>query len=831
MGTTFVNHHIYQEGDAYGLVYALLLSRAKLGDPMRGLLWVDEGLYDDGIDPLLKKAVDYKRKVDGRLGYFSSFGLLDSELCIVRCRFEKDVDLVEFHEEPGSLLVIADKDFFNSNPRLLSRFLTTKENPIGGWLEEKEAALALKVDERSLEHAAAVLGISLSGRVSWSNAERLRGFLRVHSFYKEAALDVMEVGLVARRRQEFSDAVMKAFHGGKGQIAFAYIDASTNYVLSCVDKKGFAPVVSALRLEILNATSKFSQANEKFISTFVEDLELRKGGVREATPVLVLFWIRGAKPDEERAILADFGLGQERTSPGKPQHHTNFTLYKQVRQIVSDMAAELNAPIRFIPIGDELKEELGKLSAPISSRAMARGEDLSMGQNALEHTAMVLGISLYENLSSEDRTRIQSYLLHHYGISEKKSDEMLTLSYRKSPSSHNLIRFWEREPFKGQPMGAQINFLLNLSLRYPVIQIGMRSGSMERLMYLGVPTIYFDRTQSEDDLQNPVGATRIKQLCGFQGRSLQELMAYLIRLNASLDGGGRGTTKGFPLFFQIENRDTGFLRYSALQNTTVSRTIERIAGSETLSEYNSFKQALLQKKYLTSKLSELARSLLHLGGLVDEEEQKMRALVWFIVFAYPRYASRFPNTGITAKLKLFGKIGDTQKFFQQSSHKEKSLEQLKQAFRADKKVSKTAPESKVGDTIRVSDPSTYQGFEIVGEVTELTETHIKLKAKACYQTGTMILETTTQTKKLVGTTIDWPRAVQFKKGDRIRMANALFHPGVDVVGEVIDVDTSFVTLSIDKCYKASTTTNDVTGAKLIGKKVKWRRDRVVRKEG
>lgn len=830
MGTTFVNHHIYQEGDAYGLVYALLLSRANLGDPMRGLLWVDEGLYADGSDPLIKRAADYKRKVDGRLGYFSSFGLLDKELCIVRCRFEEDVDIVEIQAEPGSVLVIADKDFFNSNPRLLSRFLTTKENPVGGWLEEKEAALALKVDERSLELAAAALNISLSGRVSRSKAERLRGYIRAHSFYDEKDLDVMEAGLVARRRQEFSDAVLQAYHGGKGQIAFAYIDASTNYVLSCVDKKGFAPVVSALRKEILSATDTFTEANQKFISTFVEDLEHHKGGTQEAMPILVLFWIRGAKPDEERAILADFGLGKEKTSPGKPQHHTNFTLYKQVRQLVSEMAAELKAPIRFIPIGDELKEELGKLSIPISSRASAKGEELSMGQNALEHTATVLGISLDENLSSEDRTRIQAYLLHHYGISQQKSDELLTLSYRKRASSHNLIQFWDREPFKGRPMGAQINFLLNLSLRYPVIQIGMRSGSMERLMYLGVPTVYFDRTQSEDDLQDPVGATRIKQLCGFQGQSLQQLMAYLIRLNASLDGGGRGAIKGFPLFFQIENRDTGFLRYSSLQHTTVSRTIERIAGNETLVEYNRFKQTLLQKKYLATKLSEVSRSLLQLGGLVDEEEQKLRALVWFIVFAYPRYGSHFPNMSINPKRNLFGKVGDTQKFFQQSNHKDKSLEQLKQAFRADKKVPKTGPECKVGDSIRVSDPSTYQGFELFGEVTGLTETHIQLKVKACYQTGTTSVENTAQTKKLVGTTIDWPRAVQLETGDRIRMANALFHPGVDVVGDVVEVDDSFVTLDIAKCYKAGTTTDDVAGAKLIGKKVKWRRDRVLRKE-
>src|SRR4051812_41972749 len=63
-----INHHLYQEGDTYGLIYAIQLSRVltKIGDIDRvyGLFWINKDDYDS--DP------EYEKKIRRRIGYFSS---------------------------------------------------------------------------------------------------------------------------------------------------------------------------------------------------------------------------------------------------------------------------------------------------------------------------------------------------------------------------------------------------------------------------------------------------------------------------------------------------------------------------------------------------------------------------------------------------------------------------------------------------------------------------------------------------------------------------------------------------------------------------------------
>ncbi|RJS15428.1 hypothetical protein DRW03_33480 [Corallococcus sp. H22C18031201] len=73
-------------------------------------------------------------------------------------------------------------------------------------------------------------------------------------------------------------------------------------------------------------------------------------------------------------------------------------------------------------------------------------------------------------------------------------------------TEHNLINFWDREGlqwFKGPERRIRQLFLLWHLFRLlarrgiPLVQVGLRSGEMEKAAYLGVPTIYLEEAVSE----------------------------------------------------------------------------------------------------------------------------------------------------------------------------------------------------------------------------------------------------------------------------------------------------------------------------------------------
>lgn len=549
-----INHHLYQEGDAYGLIYALLLNMAQpVGEiELHALFYIDGDSYDTDAG--------YRAQVERRLGYFRSFDLLGRRVKLVFCRFHPDPHVFSLKVRvigPAAMEVVGNAGVFKRNPRKVSLALTEAENDVG------KEILTLRKD------------------VFEEDAEKfVRGLNQLFS----AELQL---------RSQFGGV-------GGGQvdsIKFRYISYSTDYILRCTNVVGFEHVSGTLIGAVLGATSTYTPGNERFLQAFMERLLKRKlGSTAEPaqTPLIILFWIRGAKESEQQAIGGD-----RSKSVGKPQHHTNHTLYKQVRALAGMLGETLRRKVLFVPIGDELKET---------------------------------------------------------GFREE-------FNFKKQAKDYNLIEFFRREGFAGKPMGAQMNFLTLMAMRYPVVQVGMRSGSMERLMYLGVPTVYFDRTRVEEGLPPLVGATRIRQLCGLQGTSALELKDYLLQLTDYL-GKEQPWKKGFPYFFHIENRDTGFLRYS-MHQTSLDRAVETLISTRrapdgtpyTRSGFNLIK-SLAMKSHLRDLSLELRQWLLTLGGLENTEAERLALILWFIDQTYPNYVSRrriHSDTRVRLRLDDFGR--------------------------------------------------------------------------------------------------------------------------------------------------------------------------------
>lgn len=563
-----INHHLIQEGDAYGLIYALVLNRALRigGHDMFAFMYVNRDLY------LGNK--QYRGRVDRRVGYFTSFGLTPARFKLVFCAFSKTTRAIRFTLVGGQLTIAANAKLFKSNPRLISLFLTGHENDIGNKDELMEAGyldLTMKEDSqlREAELRDGTLE-SLKAQIATDEADALRKQFR---------------GVVTRFLRRSLDSQPPSQE--PSALSFAYISRSTDYVLACLKSAGYDAVVRTLRAAVLSATRRYTSDSDAYLDRFTREL-FKKASSKTAysgyawkpfeesqhrnDPVLVLFWIRGAKPDEEAAIFDK----SAKSSPGKPQHHTNLVLYKLVRRLTNQLSSECGRPFIFVPIGDELTE-----------------------------------ITVCTFDANE-------------------------LEYKKGAKAYNLIQFFSSPTFTGKPMGAQINFLLRLATRHQVVQVGMRSGSMERLMYLGVPTIFFDRGSNDDRLPATIGHGRIRQLCGFAGQSEDELLAYMAQCQDILTGKERRgiSFKGFPLFFHIENRDTGFLRYSRFSGITIDKMIGKLLEGVDVSVFNNFKYALASK----SKDVPGSDGSWRIGGLAEAETHKLALMLWFIGEVFPHYS-------------------------------------------------------------------------------------------------------------------------------------------------------------------------------------------------
>ncbi|GMU03186.1 hypothetical protein KH5H1_73070 [Corallococcus caeni] len=654
MNVLMINHHLFQEGDTYGLIYALQLSKAlRVESPdyskVYGLL------YFNGEE--FQSDTDYREKILRRLGYFSSFNLLDDRLKVVACFYSDSTPTLQIETRPFAFSVrlqvpcvhvTANKALFKSNPRLIALALTGAEN---------DPSKAVKTLTRTLlEHEGLQPETSNSRLTAGPFSQRLN----------EELLRLVQGD--EENRAERIDGV-----------SYAYISKSTDYIVDCIRKKSFLAVASTLRQLVEHSTQEYEEANKAFLDEFMEGLVGKYVTDKRQEPryawqkftsaedktgfLIILFWIRGAKQDEKAAIFME-GEG----SVGKPQHHTNLTLYKYIRNLTQILGQELDRPFLFVPIGDELKE-----------------------------------------LTREGET----------------------FGYTKGGKAHNLINFFKREPFAGRPMGAQMNFLLQLSKEFQVIQVGMRSGSMERLMYLGVPTIYFDRAGAVQGLAPPVGAERIKQLCGFKSGGPTKLMEYFDTCAQNLGKDAEAIeasgSSGFPLFFQVENKDTGFLRYSDIGPTWVApeggwtrdkhtgkweqaswvrvpgtrldNTIRGLLGvlnkglktDITLHEFNVFKAKLTQKNYLRQNL-EASKKFLMLGGLNEAEEAKFSAMLWFMSVVYPRYSALFGEARTTrATLTLVDGMSRQAKTFSDFKKAQEEERNRKSLARAAKKGSGGPP--------------------------------------------------------------------------------------------------------------------------------------------
>lgn len=649
MEQLLVNHHLFQAGDTYGLIYAIVLSLAARVDDQEvfGLFWIDGDAYRPDEEPL----DTYTKAVEGRLDYFRSYDLVPSRVRLVRCIFTDEVDLVELEPGPTDFVVYANRERFNGNPRLVSLFLTGKENDPSRWLNgvEEELDREVRVSEAAVELAASRLRLP-SNPDTWGDEdeERLRAFLRVHFCYAEDKLRHLRTERGRRARDAFKLGVAGWLDFEPEGLRFGYISQSTDYARNCVGKLGFIETSRILRTATLTSTADYTFDNAQFIESFVKELHARK--VPEASdvpPLIILFWIRAPRRSELEAVLKTFDPeADERPSVGKPQHHTNLGLYKQARHLVRLLAGELRRPLLFVPIGDELEEQL---TGPLAVSRTAQ-----IAPSALEHASLVLEIPLDAPLEEHSRIRLRKYLQAHYSYTEERTEALLEAwpGYKKAAKPHNLVRFWEREPLKGRPMGAQMNFLLQLAQKHRVLQVGMRSGSMERMMYLGVPTLYFDRTASVSGLPNPVGASRIKQLVGFNDTKLSDLLLYFDRVVQALDGGP--APGGYPLFFQIENTDTGFLKYSAHDDTAVDKRIRSLVegiGSST-EAYNQFKDRLVGRGALDRRRPHEGRALLELGGLVETEAEKLCFMIWFVDYIYDAYEAAIADQGFEANPDL-----------------------------------------------------------------------------------------------------------------------------------------------------------------------------------
>jgi hypothetical protein len=553
----FINHHLYQEGDTYGLVNSVILNKevratspASNEAPHSALIYVDADKL--ASDP------DYQKQVARRQGYFDSQGLQQgSDYQLVNCHFEGQKGLASERRDDGSVHVNADPEIFNSNPRLVSLVLTNAENDPS------------------------------------KQREGLKGKLQGQGVDTDQATS------------GFKDALAGP------STKFGYISDSTKYLGRVTGTKGAGFVGDTLRTKTMESTAQYSADNEAYLDQFMGKLTERKNlqGAEPGDFFVVLLWIRGARQSELDAIMKE-GDG----SIGKPQHHTNMLLYKQVRQLVKTVAADTQRPFVVVPIGDELKEP-----APPPSATSAALDDVK------------------ENFPDAPPGPVSPCV------------------YEKKRERHNLIRFFAEEPFAGKPMGAQMNFLLQLSAKYPVIQVGMRSGSLERLMQVGVPTIYFDRTAKVDGLPNPVGHTRIKDLSGLKPRETKDLagkkqkepttsddvLSHAKRLSEQQEGDP--FTGGFPLMFHVENTDTGVTKYSGVPGTRVDNHLNKVLahslGKEdpaaNLASYNATKQHLASVKRVPpsafdSQLGPDDKQNLAAGGLSDQEAKNFRYMLWTV---------------------------------------------------------------------------------------------------------------------------------------------------------------------------------------------------------
>lgn len=660
MNVLLINHHLFQEGDTYGLIYALVLSKdlgvsTKEYSKVYGLFYINGEEFEQNTD-------GYKDKVIRRLEYFSSFGLLGNRLKIVICEYSDDEQAISLATKAFAFTnsltldcvhVRVNKTLFKSNPRLVALVLTGVENDPRKSIKTLSTTVLQGIDVKKQDQKLP------AGPFSRLFSEALATLLQLDAENKSEEV---------------------------GALSYGYISRSTDYIELSIRERSFLAVSSALRKQILESTQQYSEANGKFLIEFMKKLvgtyattkrekehyswQTFKSEKENQDFVVVLFWIRGAKQDEFNAIFH-----HSEDSVGKPQHHTNLTLYKYIRALTVLLGKEVGKPFLFVPIGDELKELL--------------------------------------------------------------SDESL-FKYKKGEKAHNLIKFFTREPFVGKPMGAQINFLLQLAMNYQTIQVGMRSGSMERLMYLGVPTVYFDRSKKVTGLVDPVGDSRIKQLCSFQGAGHPSLMSYLIECTNLLSKSPKAIqgakARGFPLFFHIENMDTGFLKYSDIEvswesnpsgwvkkdgkwvqgedwvkkpATQLEKTIKKLMQALSTSpqtkvspfpstqryKYNQFKKTLVSEKNYLIKNLEASKKYVYMGGLNEAETLKFCSMLWFMSAIYPRYNQLYGESSSTEVARVdFGKNKYSALLGEHVRKQEELIEQ-KQKERLLKKQSTSNPSS------------------------------------------------------------------------------------------------------------------------------------------
>jgi len=400
-------------------------------------------------------------------------------------------------------------------------------------------------------------------------------------------------------RTGFRALIMQKLGLGDGdELSFDYISRSTALMAGAVKQQGF-PWVSELIRSAMRRSG--SDAAKQYVDTFMQDVvshyrakpRFSSAQAQESLNTRdgdFLVVLFWIRGPKDDELTALTEPGASK-SEGKPQHHTNRLLYKLVRQIVAAEANNLQRPIVLVPIGDEL----GEFQAETSQ-----------------------------------------------------------LEVVKAQRSWNLIKFFKRAEFADKPMGEQLRFLTELADEYQVMQIGMRSGAMERLMMAGVPTVYFDRTVSVDNLDEPVGAERIRQLCAFQGTTLLELERFFAELTRKLDGTQGGRPGGFPLLFQIENRDTGWLSYAdmtendAARNPKVARVVEALLNRVTLAEFRKVNRgadlASVCRAYLAKTLSEQRLiDAVTAGSLGPEPAQMLAAIIWFTAIIYPAYRQVLKN--------------------------------------------------------------------------------------------------------------------------------------------------------------------------------------------
>ncbi|MFE8601183.1 hypothetical protein [Archangium violaceum] len=676
MKVLLINHLLIQEGDAYGLIYALQLNNKLNQADASGAEKVYGLFYISGED--FKQNPDYRNKVRRRLDYFKSFGLLGSRFKLALC----------YRQEQSEAFVVGQEDLEDRGLtlRCLSITATSKLFTPGKGRNDDDESSRCKINPTHVALALTGVENDPSGRLTQYKKDILgnkhatdnSGKVPCMGHYTEALS--RELADLLRRDEENRELEID-------EVSYAYISKSTAYVGHCIRENGFLTVAKTLRELILDTTQEYSGTNAQFLDQFMETLVKKYIGKREKAHynwqtfnstndrddfLVILFWIRGAKPVEEDTIFNRGG-----NSAGKPQHHTNLVLYKYIRALVNVLSNELKVPLLFVPIGDRLEE-----------------------------------LTINAHPSSGNMT------------------------YAKEKQDHNLIEFFYRPEFKNKPMGAQINFLLQLASKYQVVQVGMRSGSMERLMYLGVPTIYFDRTEKMPGLPAPTGATRILNLCGFSDqqdnrpqevkktkeertallkeaarlklegkkppqqvtyyprdpeKSKAGLVDHFLKWSVLIQSGAptiaKSKTSGFPLFFQIENKDTGFTRYSAFGPTWTRNVMEwtrtgphsfekgepwlktpgsRVDNSITKlmtvlnqgldapvgkHEYNLFKKKLLKPGYLRENLV-ASKKYLDFGALDEQETLKICSMLWFISAVYPSYQDLFAESTTPKDFKL-----------------------------------------------------------------------------------------------------------------------------------------------------------------------------------